>query len=82
MVVVTNDYHAFRTALQARRLRIDTHAVGAPTARYFLPSAYLREFVAVLRQNWLLHAVVIAALALGVFGLLIISLSPLGFQPN
>ena len=60
----------------------DTHAVGAPTARYFLPSAYLREFVAVLRQNWLLHAVVIAALALGVFGLLIISLSPLGFQPN
>src|SRR5699024_5410993 len=48
MAVVTNDYHAFRAALQARRLGLDADAVGARTASYFVPSAYLREFVAVL----------------------------------
>lgn len=60
MLVVTNDYHVFRTALLARRLGTGAHVVGAPTARYYVPSAYLREFVAVVREHWRLHAVVAA----------------------
>ncbi|WP_282798232.1 YdcF family protein [Streptomyces sp. CC224B] len=47
-VVVTNNYHAFRAALTARRLGIRGQVVGAPTARYFWPNATIREFAALL----------------------------------
>ncbi len=47
-VVVTNNYHAFRAAVTARRLGVRGQVVGAPTARYFWPNATLREFAAVL----------------------------------
>lgn len=48
-LVATSNYHAPRAALLARRLGIDAQVVGSRTAWYYLPSAYLREFVAVLR---------------------------------
>lgn len=64
--VVTNDYHAFRAALQARRLGLDAEAVGARTAAYFVPSAYLREFIAILRENRWLHLIMVAAITLGI----------------
>ncbi|MGW1123645.1 YdcF family protein [Streptomyces sp. NPDC002526] len=47
-VVVTNNYHVFRTAVTARRTGIRGHVIGAPTAAYFWPSAMIREFVALL----------------------------------
>ncbi|NHC24189.1 YdcF family protein [Nocardioides sp. IC4_145] len=53
-LVVTNDYHAPRAAELARRLGIDAQAIGAPTAWYFWPSAYLREFAAVMLEHRLL----------------------------
>ena len=33
-----------RAALLSRKLGINAEVVGSPTARYFLPSAFLREF--------------------------------------
>ncbi|SJM59147.1 ElyC/SanA/YdcF family protein [Gulosibacter sp. 10] len=48
MVVTTNDYHAFRAGLLARRLGMDAQVVGSPTAHYYFPSAVLREFAGVL----------------------------------
>jgi uncharacterized SAM-binding protein YcdF (DUF218 family) len=56
LLAVTNNYHVLRAALLARRLRIDAEVVGAPTARYYLPSAFLREYVAVLVEHKWLHA--------------------------
>ncbi|WP_432485673.1 YdcF family protein [Kineococcus esterisolvens] len=50
-LIVTNDYHAPRAAMLARRLGIDAQAVGAPTALYYWPSAYLREFAAVVLEH-------------------------------
>lgn len=47
-VAVTNNYHVFRTAVFARRLGLPVNVLGAPTALYFLPSAFLREFAALL----------------------------------
>lgn len=55
-LVATNNYHAPRAAILARSLGIDAQAVGAPTALYFLPSAYLREFVAVFSRRRLVLA--------------------------
>lgn len=56
LVVVTNNYHVLRAALLSRKLGIDAEVVGSPTARYFLPSAFLREFVAMLKEHKILHA--------------------------
>ncbi|MFF4186201.1 YdcF family protein [Streptomyces sp. NPDC001691] len=47
-VIVTNDFHAFRAAVLARRAGVPGEATGSPTAAYYWPSATLREFVAVL----------------------------------
>ena len=57
LVAVTNNYHVLRAALLARSLKLDAEVVGAPTARYYLPSAFLREFVAVLVEHKWLHLV-------------------------
>lgn len=51
VVVTTNDYHAFRTAIIARDLGIDAQVIGARTARYFFPSAVIREFIGVLAHS-------------------------------
>ncbi|MGW4487499.1 YdcF family protein [Amycolatopsis sp. NPDC004368] len=50
VLAVTNNYHVFRTAILARRLRLKLDVIGARTASYFVPSAFLREFVALLVQ--------------------------------
>ncbi|MFH9723773.1 YdcF family protein [Streptomyces sp. NPDC017254] len=49
-VIVTNNFHAFRASLMARRAGVDGQVVGSPTAAYFWPSATIREFVAVFLQ--------------------------------
>jgi uncharacterized SAM-binding protein YcdF (DUF218 family) len=48
VVAVTSNYHVFRAAVECRRLGLPIHATGSPTARYFLPSALLREFAALI----------------------------------
>ncbi|MCR6482586.1 YdcF family protein [Amycolatopsis sp. OK19-0408] len=48
VVAVTSNYHVFRAAVECRRLHLPYHATGSPTARYFLPSALLREFAALI----------------------------------
>ncbi|WP_410642612.1 YdcF family protein [Amycolatopsis sp. lyj-346] len=72
VVAVTSNYHVFRTAVECRRLGLPFHATGSPTARYFLPSALLREFAALIlhyRRTTLAACVVIAGtgLALAIF---------------
>lgn len=52
ITVVTSNFHALRAAALTRRLGIDAHVVGARTARYFIPAAFLREFVAVLTTHY------------------------------
>lgn len=56
-VAVTNNFHVFRAAVIARRLRLRMQIIGAPTAWYFLPSAFLREFLGLLAQNPVTHVV-------------------------
>ena len=46
--MVTSNFHVGRSALLTRRLGIDADVTGGPTAWYFLPSAFLREFLAAL----------------------------------
>lgn len=67
--VVTNNFHAFRAALTARRAGVNGQVVGSPTARYYWPSATLREFVAVLAEHPVLNGAI--CLALVVLGVLV-----------
>lgn len=57
VAVVTSSFHAFRAALLMRRLSIPGYTVGAPTARYYRPTAVLREYVAIMRDNLWINVV-------------------------
>ncbi|GAA3645752.1 YdcF family protein [Microbacterium marinilacus] len=74
VLAVTSDYHAFRAANLLRRLGIAGQAIGARTARYYVPSALLREFAALLRDHLLLNAVALGALMLPVVAFVVVSL--------
>ncbi|MCI1746718.1 MAG: YdcF family protein [Acidipropionibacterium sp.] len=60
LVVVTSSYHAVRAADLCRRQRLHARVLGAGTARYFLPSALLREYAALLAVHPWLNGIVVA----------------------
>lgn len=60
-VVVTNSYHVFRAAMLTRQLGMDAQVVGSKTARYYVPSAFLREFAAMMKQYFGLNAAMLAS---------------------
>jgi uncharacterized SAM-binding protein YcdF (DUF218 family) len=60
--IVTSDFHAFRTAMIARRLGIRGQVAGARVAGYYRPSAMLREFAAVFLRYWAVNLAICAAL--------------------
>ncbi|MGW0520043.1 YdcF family protein [Crossiella sp. NPDC003009] len=61
IVAVTNNYHVFRTAVLSYQLKLRMRVVGSRTALYFLPSAFIREFVALLMQYRVTTAVGVLA---------------------
>ena len=68
VVVATNTYHVFRAALLSRSLEMHAHVVGAPTAWYYFPSAFIREFVGVIRDR-------LRFTVLSIFVLIIVAIS-------
>lgn len=63
-VIVTNNFHAFRAALMARKTGVNGQVVGSPTAAYFWPSATIREFAAVFLGHKLVNFTICGLLAL------------------
>lgn len=57
VAVVTNSFHAFRAALLMRAIDLPGYAVGSDTAHYYWPTAVLREYVAIMRDNLCLNIV-------------------------
>jgi uncharacterized SAM-binding protein YcdF (DUF218 family) len=62
-VIVTSNYHVFRTAIIARKAGIRGQVTGSRTAGYYWPSAMLREFAAVFLRYWAVNLVICSALA-------------------
>lgn len=62
-VIVTSDFHAYRSALIARETGVRGQVLGSPTATYFRPSATLREFAAVILSNKIVNAAACLLLA-------------------
>ncbi len=73
ILVTTNSYHVFRSAMLTRELGLNAHVVGSKTARYFVPSAFLREFAAVMKQYLRMNAIFI-----GLWTLVFVTLVVLG----
>lgn len=48
VLLVTSDYHAVRTAILASDMTVPWAVAPAPTARYYVVGAWLREYVAVM----------------------------------
>ena len=69
VLVVTNNYHVLRAALLARSIGSSAQVVGSPTATYYVPSAFLREYIAIMVEHKRLNAAailgIVAMIALG-----------------
>jgi uncharacterized SAM-binding protein YcdF (DUF218 family) len=64
-LIVTNNFHAFRAALTARKAKVNGQVVGSPTAAYYWPTATIREFVAILYTHRYLNGVICLVIAAG-----------------
>lgn len=54
---VTNDYHVFQTNTYARRIGMRGDGLGCRTATYYIPSAFIREYIALCaKMKWLFVA--------------------------
>jgi len=71
---VTNDYHVFRTSTYAKKIGIRGDGLGCSTASYYLPSAFIREYVALcVKMKWMFagfYALLIIAIAFSYNGIL------------
>ena len=71
---VTNDYHVFRTSTYAKKIGIRGDGLGCSTASYYLPSAFIREYVALcVKMKWMFagfYALLIIAIAFSYHGVL------------
>lgn len=52
MIVVTSNFHVLRAASFTRDVGLDAQVTGSRTALFYAPTAFLREFVAVVRVYW------------------------------
>lgn len=64
VVVATSNYHAFRAAIIMRKAGIPGYTVGCRTARYYWPSATVREFLAILLEHSRVNLVLLILLSL------------------
>ena len=71
---VTSDYHVFRTSTYARRIGMKGDGLGCRTAAYYIPSAFIREYIALcVKMRWLfitLYVLLILALIFSYRGVL------------
>ena len=56
--LVTSDYHVFRAAMYARAVGLNADGLGSRTARYYIPTAFIREFIAISRRYWWPYATI------------------------
>ncbi|MGC6768609.1 YdcF family protein [Enterococcus sp. LJL128] len=57
-IFTTNNYHLFRAGLFAKEANIKADGIGAKTAFYFLPNAFLREFIAIAMMRKRRHLII------------------------
>lgn len=59
-IFTSNNYHIFRAGMYAREAGLKADGLGAKTAFYYLPNAFLREYIAILMMHKKRHIVVVS----------------------
>ncbi|WP_331715879.1 YdcF family protein [Tessaracoccus coleopterorum] len=77
VAVATSNYHSFRAAVIMRKAGIPGYTVGCRTARYYWPSATIREFIAMLLEHARLNTVLVGLLCVPLLFLLVQSVAGL-----
>ena len=85
IVVASNNYHVLRAGKLASKLGIFTRAVGSKTKLYYLPTAFIREYIGYLaltkkRHIWFFGIVLTGVALLGALQLFIMNLNWFLFQ--
>ncbi len=62
VIFTSNNYHIFRAAIFAHQAALHADGIGAKTAFYYLPNAFLREFAAILTMKKRLHLIVLGSI--------------------
>lgn len=57
-IFTSNNYHIFRAGLYAKQAGLKADGIGAKTAFYYLPNAFLREYIAILVLHKKRHLIV------------------------
>lgn len=57
-IFTSNNYHIFRAGMFARTAKLKANGIGAKTAFYYLPNAFLREYIAILVMHKKRHFIV------------------------
>ncbi len=68
-VFVTNNFHLFRAGIYARIAGIRGDGIGTPTAPYYLPGAFIREYIAVLVMHRRIHITIMLFILLSILTL-------------
>lgn len=63
-VFSTNDYHTFRAAGYARYVGLKIDGLGAKTSNFFIPNAFIREYIALLANHKKEHIIALSLLLL------------------
>lgn len=79
--VATSDYHVYRAAMFLRKAGLRGRVVGSKTAGYYVPSAFLREYAAVLVTNKVAHALTLGPVLLLVAALFVMLSIAMGNSP-
>lgn len=72
-IFTSNNYHIFRAGMYAEEVGLKIDGIGSKTARYYLPNAFLREFIAVALMNKRLHLLVCGLITVGYIALAVIN---------
>ncbi|MHC5268079.1 YdcF family protein [Enterococcus sp. LJL98] len=55
VIFSSNNYHIFRAGIYAQKNQLKADGIGSKTAFYYLPTAFLREFIAIIAMQRRIH---------------------------
>jgi len=74
IIFSSNNYHIFRAGIYAEKAQLKAVGIGCRTALYYLPNAFLREFIAIVAMQRKKHFIIVISLAVIIFLLALLNL--------
>lgn len=64
-IFVSNNFHVYRASIYAQKVGLKAIGVGSKTALYYMPNAFMREFIGLLEMTKWLHIALIGLFTTG-----------------